>query len=363
MNRSSDPFAKSRVKTYRLAIFCGALFSLFVVLYRLPQWRTYQYEIIFNSFSFITSIIMYIGLTFKKASPERVEKAIFIIYSVGLSIEVFLNQFNIHIIFNQGLDSKWLLELLFIIAFIIFPSKNALIFSLALLLIHTMIPWLTHYFFNTPATSAYFTVGNTMSSFIILILIYCLSFYKIHLMLEKMHSESLHILAYQDALTGLVNRRKLYERIALEQEHLQQNNAIFSIILLDIDHFKMVNDVHGHNMGDQVLVHVARLLCQEVGLEHEVGRWGGEEFLIILANTPLEPAKVMAERLKQCLLEINCPPLERLTASFGVTQARPQDRSEELTARADQALYIAKQSGRNQVQIYQDTIILEYPSR
>lgn len=155
-------------------------------------------------------------------------------------------------------------------------------------------------------------------------------------------------MAHVDALTGLASRRRVEEFLRQEIARLEQGRAL-SLIILDIDHFKQVNDTFGHNTGDVVLRGVARLMQQRVRMDDLIGRWGGEEFLVICVGSPLTDAVDLAERLRERLLQHSFAEVGTKTASFGVASAAPGDTPEALVERADRALYVAKQAGRNQV--------------
>ena len=155
-------------------------------------------------------------------------------------------------------------------------------------------------------------------------------------------------MAHVDALTGLASRRRVEEFLRQEIAQLAQGRAL-SLIILDIDHFKQVNDSYGHNTGDTVLRGVARLMQHRVRLEDLIGRWGGEEFLVICTDSPMAAAMELAERLRQRLEQHSFNEVGTKTASFGVAAAMLDDTPESLVARADSALYRAKTSGRNRV--------------
>lgn len=126
--------------------------------------------------------------------------------------------------------------------------------------------------------------------------------------------------------------------------------APFSLVMIDIDHFKKINDTHGHEVGDRVLVDIATLLQATIRQSDILGRWGGEEFLLILPNTSPEGALHVAEELRQAVQEYACPAYPHpISASFGVAHYRPQDTANSLIKRADIALYRAKHNGRNGV--------------
>jgi two-component system cell cycle response regulator len=160
-------------------------------------------------------------------------------------------------------------------------------------------------------------------------------------------------MATTDTLTGLLNRRAFVETAAREVIRSTRYKDHFSIILMDVDHFKLINDSRGHAGGDAVLGSVARLLSTCVRSCDVVARWGGEEFVVALPSTPLEGACEVAERLRSQLAarEIQDASNERVpvTASFGVADLNPGEKLDQLIDRADRAMYAAKSNGRNQV--------------
>jgi two-component system chemotaxis response regulator CheY len=161
-------------------------------------------------------------------------------------------------------------------------------------------------------------------------------------------------LTRHDPLTGLYNRKALYEIAQAELGRAVREGTATSLVMLDLDHFKAVNDHFGHAIGDQALRHVAKILLQSNRVYDYVGRWGGEEFLVLLPNTDLVEAAVVTERMR---LNIEVIPLRlpegrvvELRASFGISST--DDTSfllETLLTQADKALCQAKASGRNRV--------------
>lgn len=132
----------------------------------------------------------------------------------------------------------------------------------------------------------------------------------------------------------------------------RRNGRELSVIILDLDHFKSINDRHGHAAGDAALVATARALAHSARQGDIVARWGGEEFLFLLPETKLEAAIAMAERLKEAISQIRVPSASEeiaLTASFGVAQKSGHENLEELISEADALLYQAKQAGRNRI--------------
>ncbi|MEJ6003501.1 sensor domain-containing diguanylate cyclase [Paucibacter soli] len=162
-------------------------------------------------------------------------------------------------------------------------------------------------------------------------------------------NRELERLAITDALTGLYNRRYLDMVLERELRRAQRYGTELSVILLDLDHFKHINDRYGHQLGDQVLVSVAALLRTRLRDSDVAGRWGGEEFLIICASTSEPGASAVAEQVRRHVAGLPLPQRGHCSASFGVAQLREGETAAGLLARADAALYRAKQSGRNRV--------------
>ena len=159
-------------------------------------------------------------------------------------------------------------------------------------------------------------------------------------------------LATTDALTELPNRRSLLQRLEEELARHRRSGAPFSCALADVDHFKRVNDLFGHPEGDRVLKQVARVLRGSLRLHDLVGRYGGEEFLVLLPATDLEAAKPAVERLRASVqAEVSAGDGEAITASFGLALWSAGEPVETLLSRVDTALYRAKELGRNRVEI------------
>ena len=160
--------------------------------------------------------------------------------------------------------------------------------------------------------------------------------------------------AYTDYLTGLNNRRSFIERTEIELYRKERYGREFSLIMFDIDYFKYINDKYGHNTGDLVLKEIANI-CRNVLREVDiVGRIGGEEFAILLPETDIVQATLVAERLRVSISNGKVFPTlneeVKFAASFGVTFTKDANKSiNELLNQADNALYKAKNSGRNRV--------------
>jgi diguanylate cyclase (GGDEF)-like protein len=170
--------------------------------------------------------------------------------------------------------------------------------------------------------------------------------------IERQRRE-LERLATTDVLTGVYNRRVLLERLELELRRCRRYGSRLCVLLLDVDHFKRVNDTFGHLAGDSVLVALGHLLRTRVRGTDVAGRYGGEEFCVLLPETDLDPGRELAERLRQHLAAETFTAGEttfRVTCSVGVAHFHdPKQKVTDLLQAADEALYRAKQLGRNRV--------------
>ena len=153
-----------------------------------------------------------------------------------------------------------------------------------------------------------------------------------------------------DHLTGINNRHSIDTILESEMERSQRYNQPLALIMLDLDNFKGVNDNYGHEIGDLVLRETGSLLSFNLRLPDSVGRWGGEEFVILLPGSDLEKGRKTAERIREYIATIKIPNVDRkITASLGVSQYILGMSAVELVSKADKAMYKAKQNGKNQV--------------
>jgi len=159
--------------------------------------------------------------------------------------------------------------------------------------------------------------------------------------------ELLEHLAITDKLTGLYNRTKLDEFLQNELNRSQRFGHIFGMVVLDIDHFKSINDNHGHQVGDEILVGIAEMIKTHLRSSDKAIRWGGEEFIIIYLETSHDEVMKLAEELRQKIEEHLFETVGNVTASFGITLYKKGDTTDSIVRRADKALYMAKESGRN----------------
>lgn len=166
---------------------------------------------------------------------------------------------------------------------------------------------------------------------------------------NRMTAKNMEELAMKDPLTGLMNRRS-FNLIARNLfEIAQKNRREDSVLMIDIDHFKRINDVYGHDKGDITLKNVAQLISSNFRLSDPVCRWGGEEFLVYLSGTDLGAAKMLAERLRFTIFTEFSISECSVTVSQGIACVNPEDTYEKMLKKADERLYKAKVGGRNKV--------------
>ena len=158
-------------------------------------------------------------------------------------------------------------------------------------------------------------------------------------------------LASTDKLTGAWNRRRFEETIETEMDRLRRYGNRLSLMILDVDHFKNINDQYGHAVGDQVLVDLSDTIRSSLRSSDSLTRWGGEEFVILCPNTTLSIVSKLAERLRKKIATVNFQQVGSITVSFGAAECGPSETWEQWLHRADEALYLAKSSGRDQVQV------------
>lgn len=166
--------------------------------------------------------------------------------------------------------------------------------------------------------------------------------------------DEVQVMAAHDQLTGLINRRRMDELLRVEWPHHRQDRPATTLIMLDLDHFKRVNDSYGHQAGDEVLRRFAETATASLRQMDVIARWGGEEFLVMCPGTPVDQALVAVRRVLEAVRSqslLSSHPDLVITCSAGVASAQPGESIEHTIERADRALYRAKTNGRNRIEV------------
>lgn len=174
--------------------------------------------------------------------------------------------------------------------------------------------------------------------------------HKYSMVREKM-MDKLYVLSITDALTNLYNRKKIEDILYEETLRSKRYQRSLSVMIIDIDHFKDINDRYGHPVGDKVLKIISKTLKDNIRDVDKIGRWGGEEFLVVAPETHLVPAKSLAHRLKNSIEELRINNVRNLTVSIGLSVLNCNEGIESFIKRVDNALYKAKKYGRNRIEI------------
>ncbi len=162
-------------------------------------------------------------------------------------------------------------------------------------------------------------------------------------------AEENRLLAETDALTGAASRYRLERALQLECERARRFHQPFTVIAMDVDNFKQINDSYGHNAGDQTLINIVALVRRHIREIDLLARWGGDEFMVLLPNTGREDALVVASKFQALMATNPICPRGVTTMSFGLAEYQQDEQKESLMVRADRALYQAKQLGKDQI--------------
>lgn len=200
-------------------------------------------------------------------------------------------------------------------------------------------------------------VGDEESTFIVAVKHvpgkkeYLLSFADVtHLAKEK---QLYQILSLQDPLTKIYNRKKFFDELAKEAERVQRYGQKLSLIMMDADYFKNINDIYGHTVGDKVLIEITEIVRRGIRKTDVLARYGGEEFAVLMPGTDAVGAFEIADRIRQAIASNVFPVCKEVTCSFGVAEFENTDTTDSFVQKADIALYEAKGKGRNNAKLFQ----------
>lgn len=304
--------------------------------------------ILFNAFFGI-----YLGNLLLKEKHNRISE----IVKPETSMKVILSVFLVSIAFINGLDQTVNNSISMFVFFLLMASFFAVIkprYFIVISFVSYMVFVITMYYFQADSKIFINNVFNllfmTLTTIIIAFTSYNHLFHYLYsnIKLEEMKSK-LEVLSSTDDLTGVYNRRKLDEEITKEIARARRTDGTFSLMMIDIDYFKTINDLYGHLVGDEVLIKMAKFLQGEIRLEDTIGRFGGEEFIIVLTNTNVAMASNKAEYLRNEIESMSFSEKARITVSIGVTEFKSEDDIFTIINRSDKFLYEAKEQGRNSV--------------
>lgn len=278
---------------------------------------------------------------------------IFEIISLSIAILIYFIWFANTMSFNiqegslsggLGEFTNWV-PFFFIIVFLIFDQKMALFVSMVIFTTTVVIGLGMSLIFKQEFTLQTY---DSLFQFYISNAVYILALYYLQrFKLAFIQNEAMQHLADTDYLTNLPNRRLIEKKL----NENSNRDLEFSVILFDVDHFKKINDRFGHDIGDKVLKEFANLIQENIRDKDIVGRWGGEEFIIIANDLNAKQAVVFSDRLRKLIEEAAFSHQNKVTASFGVAEYRQKEKIKDVLKRADIALYMAKENGRNKVEI------------
>lgn len=284
---------------------------------------------------------------------ERVSFATFAIYIVVHAQPVLLAEMDTYTLASLA---QWF-PLVYTAAFFFLGTRRAILVS-TLIYLSVLVPYAVELILRDPtlwASDHGLLMFNMICSHpVYIVTLSGIAMLKTQITQARAHADVLHVAASVDYLTGIANRRTVSRLLQCVVDQTHKAQALVSVILIDIDHFKVINDTFGHAIGDMVLVQVCAILQAHVRPSDMLGRWGGEEFLIVANATDTAEAMQMAERLRAVVATHTFEQVGQVAASFGVATSLRYDTPESLVKRADEALYRAKQGGRNRVEVELD---------
>lgn len=362
----------TRKKSIKYSVFAFILVTLFIFFTNIYAKEYIQdrmiieYALYFNSFLYL----LYIHIVFE----ESITKKIFATFSIWMfsticlvisisAVELFLVSHDVPYL-NLIYLVRICIQILLLLAIYFFISKhykmvlnrvsNETIRFMSLYPILAFILLINNYTISFELLKIFTSTSNMFLLLVFIILGYVLVFAGISsaakIISLQYNLEKMEWASKTDSLTGLYNRRYIIERIDNESISYKRSKKKFSLIIADIDFFKRINDTFGHDCGDRVLKVVSKSLKDAVREQDFVSRWGGEEFLILLPETEIEGAFILADRIRKIIEEqifeyngVQVP----ITMTFGVTVNVNYERIEDTIIKADNALYEGKSGGRN----------------
>ncbi len=358
LTQERQRFDELRRKVFIVVGTIGILLVLYDIYTYSMGEETYRILYILNDVLFAGAALTLVVLGYMRRvhidSLEHLVLALLVFESFFFNtLAPYLFGFSLERIFTETVvDDVWLLILVCALALHIFQRGRGLILALGFYIASlgsTSLYLFTHSRGTDGARLASLTLQSYLAGGMVLCFLYVLARYRTSVQRISVQYEMLERVAFLDALTGLPNRRRMYDVLQQQLELSGRYGTTFCIALLDIDHFKRVNDTFGHLKGDEVLGQVTTILRNEFRTTDQLGRWGGEEFLLVLPHIELLEAIAAAERCRQAVERLVNIEGQQVTLSCGVTTCQSGDGIKTLVQRADDALYEAKETGRNKV--------------
>jgi diguanylate cyclase (GGDEF)-like protein len=337
---------KDKIFELFLLVITAAVCILWVVEEKL--------EVIFDydRYGYVVTLIVLpacfcLSIFAKKAIFARVVIFIYLaVYLLFLTVITFLQSANTGTIYTLVSTLQWI-PVIYIVSFLFLPIKQAILSALGIYCLMLVLLFLAH--------ADVFELKNTVLQAILLnsalsqgVCIFCL-FGVVKLKRNKdasdLHAKKMEKAANIDGLLGIGNRRMLQGKL----NTMTKNYTPFSLLLIDVDHFKAINDTHGHLVGDDILRELTKSMEESLRPEDTIGRWGGEEFLVIANGIGLKRAEMLAQRIRAAVAQYEFFTVGRVTVSIGVAQFQPDTSVSHTFSVADKALYEAKHAGRNRV--------------
>lgn len=268
------------------------------------------------------------------------------LYLISFTILSFISSANSGDIYTFASTLQWI-PILYLVAFLFLSVKQAVFSTLgiyALLVSLLILPYLGFIHVESAALKA-LSLNITLSHAVYIFCMFGVIKLKQNQKESQLKAIQMEQAANNDGLLGIGNRRLLQA----ELNSRVAKHTPFSLLLIDIDFFKAINDIHGHLVGDDTLREITQCMTENLRPQDLLGRWGGEEFLIIANGAQFDSALTLAERLRHAVETYTFSTVGKVTVSIGVAQFRPNTPLSQTFAEADKALYQAKNAGRNQV--------------
>jgi diguanylate cyclase (GGDEF)-like protein len=337
-----------KINIYRILIPLGLISMLAIWILEYSVNETRQFDV-YSRPVFLLILAIGIVLTF---FGERFVKILDMLMFLTVAVYFVTNYYSL--LLDQGYLYKYSfmenipewMPVVFFMAFFAFKTRQALSVS-GLFYLAVLLPGLVAYSTLYTGTEKQNLMSLLLSNLTLLVMMSSIAILRESNIRTRAYADAMQQLASIDPLTGIYNRRVLDSYLRMGLVQAQSSGQPYSVILFDMDHFKQINDRFGHLIGDDVLRRTATGILRQVRPSDQLGRWGGEEFLILAINTDRDQALQLAERLRKTLEQDVSTDAIQVTASFGVAQFVAPETPESLISRADVVLYEAKGKGRN----------------